>query len=205
MGMQTKTVSIMLSGALLGLASWSTAMAHEQGDWLVRFGGSNVDPKSDNHSIVEVDGAASVTFNFSYLLTPNWAVELLAALPFKHDINLIGGDEVGSTKHLPPTLSVQYHFLPEAAIQPYVGVGINYTNFFDEDTSGALAGTRLSLDDSWGWAAQVGVDFPLNERWFLNLDVRWIDIETSAKLDGAGIGTVEIDPVVYGAHLGVRF
>jgi len=205
MNIHGKTALLLLVPTILGLATPNAAMAHEQGDWLFRVGASYIDPKSDNSDIVEVDGAAGVTFNISYMLTPNWAIELLAALPYKHDINLLSGEEVADTKHLPPTLSLQYHFLPGATVQPYVGVGVNYTNFFSEDTSGALAGSELNLDDSWGWAADVGVDFPLNDNWFLNLDVRYIDIETKARLDGASIGTVEIDPLVYGAHIGFRF
>ena len=205
MNIHGKTALLLLVPTILGLATPNAAMAPEQGDWLFRVGASYIDPKSDNSDIVEVDGAAGVTFNISYMLTPNWAIELLAALPYKHDINLLSGEEVADTKHLPPTLSLQYHFLPGATVQPYVGVGVNYTNFFSEDTSGALAGSELNLDDSWGWAADVGVDFPLNDNWFLNLDVRYIDIETKARLDGASIGTVEIDPLVYGAHIGFRF
>ena len=131
--------------ALLGAVN--TAAAFEQGDWLIRFGLSNVDPKSDNSPIVSVDSAASATVNFTYMMTNNWAVEVLAAYPFEHDISLVGGPEVGSTKHLPPTVSLQYHFMADRAFQPYVGAGVNYTLFFSEDLYGPLAGADLSLDD----------------------------------------------------------
>jgi len=191
--------------ALVTAALTLPAQAKEQGDWLVRFGGSNVDPKSDNSDIVSVDSQFGVTFNFSYFMTRNLAIELLAALPYKHDISLLDGTHVGSTKHLPPTVSLQYHFLPDAGIQPYFGLGFNYTQFFSEKTRGPLAGTDLDLDSSWGWAGEVGVDFPLNDKWLINLNARYIDIDTDAKLDGASLGTVEIDPWVYGAHLGYKF
>ena len=62
------------------------------------------------------------------MMTDNWAVELLAAYPFEHDIYLVDGPEVGSTKHLPPTVSLQYHFMPDSTFQPYLGAGVNYTN-----------------------------------------------------------------------------
>lgn len=192
------------AGAALAFGS-ANAVAHEQGDWLMRFGVSYADPKSDNSDLVSVDGAASATINWAYMMSDHVAVELLAAYPFEHDIDLVSGGQVASTKHLPPTLSVQYHFLPDAAFQPYVGVGLNYTNFFSEDTEGALAGSDLGLDSSWGLALQLGADVPLTDRWFLNVDVRWIDIDTDATLDGAALGSVEIDPLVYGAHLGFRF
>lgn len=195
------------AGLLLGLALLAVppVQAKEQGDWVIRFGGSYVEPKSNNSELVSVDGQMGVTFNFSYFMTRNLAVEVLAALPYEHDINLVNGPRVASTKHLPPTVSLQYHFLPDARVQPYVGLGLNYTMFFSEDTVGPLAGSKLVLDDSWGWAGEVGVDFPLNEKWLLNFSARYIDIDTDAKLDGANLGTVNIDPWVYGAHLGIRF
>lgn len=191
---------------ILSTVGVNTAMAMDQGDWLFRFGGSYVDPKSNNHEVVGVDSAASFTFNFSYMMTANWSVELLAAYPFKHDITLnADGSKVGSTKHLPPTVSLQYHFMPDSKFQPYIGAGVNYTYFFDESTTGALEGASLSLGGSWGLAGELGADIMLNDQWFLNLSARYIDIGTKAKLNGESIGTVNIDPWVYSANVGLRF
>ncbi len=200
-------IKAFLATVLL-LAS-GTAFA-EAGDWLFRIGGSNVDPKSDNNDIVEVDDGTQLTFNATYFYTDNWAIEVLAALPFEHDISLDGGPRVGDTKHLPPTVSVQYHFIPDGNIRPYAGLGLNYTIFFEEDTTGPLAAGDLELDSSVGLAAQLGVDFDLNDRWFLNAEVRYIDIETDAKVKFSGapdidVGTVEIDPWLFGLNLGFRF
>jgi len=182
------------------------AGAANASDWIVRVGGHYVDPKSDNHEVVSVDSGQSLTFNATYMLSPNWGVELLAAWPFSHDITLnADGSKVAETKHLPPTLSLQYHFLPDGRIRPYVGAGLNATLFFDEKTTGALAGTELSLDDSFGVAAQLGVDFALSDDWMLNLDARWIDIDTGARLDGVGIGSVAIDPYAFGISVGRKF
>lgn len=194
-----KLLLIFIAGLLL---AWPASA--EQSQWLVRAGAHNILPQSDNGDVVEVDNDTMVTFNVTYFATENWAVELLAALPFKHDIELIGGGKVADTKHLPPTLSVQYHFLPDRSIRPYVGAGVNYTIFFEEGTTGPLAGSRLSLDNSVGLALQMGVDFDINDRWFTNLDVRYIDIDTKAKLNGSSIGTVDIDPWLVGLNLGVR-
>jgi outer membrane protein len=191
---------------MLGATVVNTGMAMDQGDWLIRAGVTNVDPKSNNHDVVSVDSATSVTFNFTYMMTANWGVEVLAAYPFEHDIYLVDGPKVGSTKHLPPTVSLQYHFAPASTFQPYVGFGVNYTYFFSENTTGALQGVNLNLDDSWGLAGEVGADIMLNEQWFLNLSARWIDIDTKAKLDGEELpGTIKIDPFVYGANIGFRF
>ena len=194
------------------LVGWSVNVFAEAGDWLFRIGGSVVAPKSDNLKIraldntkVEVDDGYSLTFTGAYFLTNNWAIEVLAAAPFKHDIE-VGGAEVAETKHLPPTVSVQYHFIPDGKVRPYVGLGVNYTFLFEEDIDGA----SLELDDSVGLAAQVGIDFDVADDMFINVDVRYIDIESDAelKLPGGGkldLGTVEIDPIVAGVHIGWRF
>lgn len=189
----------------LATATAVPAHAHDTGDLLLRAGFHTVNPKSDNGDVVEVKEDTMLTFDATYMLSPNWGVELLAALPFEHDIALIDGPTVASTKHLPPTVSVLYHFLPDAQFQPYVGLGVNVTLFFDEDTRGALAGSDLNLDTSVGAAAVAGVDVDLGARWFMNADLRYLDIETDAELDGQDLGTVEIDPWAFGLSLGYRF
>ncbi|MFC1696114.1 OmpW family protein [Pseudomonadota bacterium] len=195
----------LCAAVFLSTAAVGTANAMDQGDWLVRAGASYINPKSDNSDIVSVDSATGFTINFTYMMTEAWAVEVLAAWPYKHDIELLDGTKVASTKHLPPTVSLQYHWAPNSSFQPYVGVGLNYTNFFDEKTMGALEGVDLSLGGSWGLAGEVGADFMLNDNWFLNGSIRYIDIETKAKLDGVSIGKVDISPWVYGVHVGYRF
>ena len=187
------------------LMAWSVNAVAEAGDWLFRAGGSMVAPKSDNHTVVGVEDGYMVTFNGTYFVTNRWAVEVLAALPFKHDIELNGGGTVGEAKHLPPTISAQYHFLPDGAVRPYVGAGLNYTIMFEENLKGPLAGAELELDDSVGWAAQIGVDIDLNDNLFLNAEVRYLDIDTNAKVNGIDFGTVEIDPILFGVNLGFRF
>ena len=201
-----KTLKTLLcTGLVAGLAAPGAASAFDQGDWLLRFGGSYVNPTSTNHEIVKVDSAASLTFNISYMMTDSLSVELLAAWPFKHDLELYDGTKIGSTKHLPPTLSLQYHFLPDSKFRPYIGAGINYPTFFSEETTGPLTGTNLSLGSSWGLEGEIGADMMLNDSWFLNADIRYIDIDTKARLDGDSLGTVNIDPWVYSLNVGVRF
>lgn len=186
-------------------AAIPAAHAQDNSTWIWRVGVHSVQPKSDNHSVVNVDGATMLTFNGTYMLASNWGLELLAALPFKHDINLNGGGKVAETKHLPPTLSVQYHFNPSGKIRPYVGAGLNATLFFSEDTTGALAGADLKLDPSFGPAVQVGIDIDVAAQWFVNIDARWFDIDSNAELNGVDLGTVEIDPYAFGVSLGRRF
>lgn len=184
----------------------SAANAYEQGDWLVRVGAGHVDPKSSNGLVASVDSGSALVFNGTYFFTPNLGFEILAATPFSHDIKLAAdGTKVGETKHLPPTFSLQYHFDTQSAFRPYVGAGLNYTLFFDEETTGPLDGLSLKLDDSLGLAAQVGADFDISDTMFLNFDLRWIDINTDAELDGSPLEEVEIDPMVYSLTLGWKF
>ena len=191
--------------ACLAMALNGTASADENPDWALRIGTHHVAPKSDNHAVVNVDAAQMLTFDLTRKLDERWAIELLAALPFKHDINLNGGDKVADVKHLPPTLSLQYHFAPGGHVRPYVGAGLNATIFFSEHTTGALAGTDLKLDTSFGPAAQFGVDIDLGNTWFLNVDARWMDIDTKATLDGVSLGSVKIDPYALGVSVGRHF
>ncbi len=197
--------SHMLGLLAAGLLS-ANAMAGA-GDLLLRVGAHSVNPKSNNHPVVNVDSAASLTLNATYFLTDNWAVDVLGAVPFKHDINLnSNGAKVATTKHLPPTVGLQYHFMPDAPVfRPYVAAGLNYTFFFNTDTQGALAASRLDLGSSFGLAGEIGADFIINDAWSVNVDLRYIKIGTKAKLDGASLGTVNIDPYAYGIMISRRF
>ena len=140
--------------------------------------------------MVSAGSGTSLTFNFTYMMTRNWSVELLAAYPFEHDVDLNTGGKVADIKHLPPTFSFITTSHRTASSSPISAWGLNYTTFFSESTEGALEGTDLSLDDSWGLAYQIGADIPINEKWFFNLNARYIDIDTDATLDGADLGTV---------------
>jgi outer membrane protein len=187
------------------------ALAQTAGDWTLGVGVHAVDPKSDNGRLaggtlaVDVDRDIKPSLTFEYFVRDNLGVEVLAAWPFEHDINIAGLGRVGSTKQLPPTVSLQYHFTGQGRISPFVGAGINYTAFFSEDTTGALAGSKLKLDDSWGLAAHAGVDFAVGQRGAIRIDARWIDIDSDVALNGARLGTVAIDPIVYGAAYVMKF
>lgn len=181
------------------------------GDWLLRGGLTHIAPKSDNGDLVggtlgaDVGSSTRPTATGTYMMTDNLGLELLVSIPFKHDIALDGLGNVGYTRHLPPTLSLQYHFNTGTAYRPYLGAGVNYTHFFDETTRGALSDDKLRLDDSWGVALQAGIDLAVTDNWFVNAEVRWIDIESTARLNGERIGTVEIDPWTFGMNVGYRF
>ncbi|AXY40981.1 OmpW family outer membrane protein [Halomonas sp. JS92-SW72] len=205
-----KTLPTLLAAGLAAAAFTTStqALAYGAGDFFTRLGVAKVAPKSDNGAVVndtvavDVQDDTNFAFTLGYRFHDNVGVELLAALPFEHDINL-GGQNLASTKHLPPTLTVQYYPLggTAALVQPYVGVGVNYTRFSSEKS--ALG--DLNLDSSWGAAGQVGVDLLINDNWALNAAAWYIDIDTDASLDGTPIGKVEIDPWVVMGGISYRF
>ncbi|PPE74347.1 OmpW family protein [Solimonas fluminis] len=199
--MRTK---ISLALCALTLATAPAAQAYEAGDFLLRGGIHHVSPKSDNHETLDVQAASSLTASVEYFLQPQWAIDLLVAVPFKHEVEL-GGTEVASTRHLPPTLSLVWYPAAGGRWHPYVGAGLNYTLFFDEDTKGPIAGQDLELDPSFGLAAMAGIDWDIGDRWGVALDVRYMDIDTEGTLDGAALGTFEIDPLAVGLSASYRF
>jgi len=193
-----------------------TAPGAQKGDWIVRAGLSQVNPKSENLDLdgafVVVDSDISPTFDVTYMFSNHFGIELLAAYPFTHGIDLKpeGGPDsrIAQTDHLPPTLSLVWRpFDDKATFQPYVGVGMNYTMFFNEQLRNAPNSVDLKLDDSFGPAAVIGTDIALGEdkKWFLNAAVRWMDIDTDVSIENDELGTVEIDPFVYTVGFGRRF
>jgi outer membrane protein len=198
-----------LSVALLLVLAAPLAQA-EVGPWRFTVGAHNVNPKSDNGSLaggtldVDVGDNWRPTITGEYFFNDNLGLEVLAAVPFKHDVKLNGAN-AGEITHLPPTISLQYHFSPEAKVSPYLGAGVNFTWIYNEDSAGPIAGTDLDLDNSWGLALHAGFDVNLQNNWFVGLDARWIDIDADVSVDGADVGTVNVDPLVYGFYVGKRF
>lgn len=199
--MRTLAAAVMI----LSAGMTNAALAAEPGTWSGKIGWHALQAKSSNNNGITAEDAGGVTFDAIYTYSPRWSLDILAALPFSHDIRLDGAGIVGETKQLPPTISMQYHFNPEGKVNPYIGAGLNYTVFFNESTRGALAGHRLNLKSSVGPAAQLGVDVEVAPRLLLNVDARWMNISTEARLDTASLGNVDIDPYAIGMSIGYRF
>ncbi|RAP57111.1 OmpW family outer membrane protein [Oleiagrimonas sp. MCCC 1A03011] len=195
--------------AAIALAGVGQAHAAD-GDWVVKVGAHVVEPKSDNGTLAggalkaDIGSSTRPTITAEYFFTPHVGLEVLASTPFQHTVRL-NGVKAATFKHLPPTISLQYHFRPQATVSPFVGLGVNYTYVFGEHTTGPLAGTRLSVNDSFGVAAHAGLDFRLNPKWLFTVDARWINIDAKAKVNGVSVGTVHVDPWVYGVAVGYRF
>lgn len=204
------------------LTAPTSLFAYESGDLIIRSGIASVNPNDSSDPIlsteVTVDDGQALGLNFTYMLNNSFGVTLLAASPFEHDLGTKAGIDAGSTKHLPPTLGVQYFFpsVGETA-QFYVGAGLNYTIFFEEELdselegvivgdpagTGAVGGATeadLELDDSFGLSIEAGVDLAINEQWGASFQIWYIDIDTEATVS-TDVGDVkfdvEIDPMVY--------
>ncbi|AKG17109.1 membrane protein [Moraxella bovoculi] len=179
--------------ALVAATATTAAVAAPAGTWTIGAGAAYVDPKSNPGLELSVDEDVRPSVTFEYFPVKNVGIELLAAHPFKHDIES-KGEKVGSVKLLPPTLSLQYHFDNGGKVVPFIGAGVNYTTFFKE----RLAVSDLELKDNWGAAGHVGVDFKLTDRDAVRLDARYIDLKTDVKIDGANKGELDLSPWVYG-------
>lgn len=209
---------ISIAALALGVTVGTTAQAAEstygQGDFFTRAGLAKVAPKDDNGDYdslgvdkVDVKDGRGFAITFGYRFLDKWGVELLAAQRFKHDFNL-DGDHGGSVKHLPPTLTLQYYPLggTDARVQPYVGAGINYTRFSAENVD--IEGASMDMENSWGWAGQVGVDLVLNDHWALNAAAWYLDIDSNVTASAGGETYkthLDIDPVVIMSGISYRF
>lgn len=217
---------LALACGLLLLTSWPAAAA--QGDWLIRVRAINVDPDSGSGEVssdgaaiagsgVSVDDDVQPELDLTYMLADNWGLELILASS-KHDVLgegvLAPLGKIMDTRTLPPALLLQYHFSPDGKVRPYAGIGVNYTLFFSEDaTSGfdSAAGgvSDVNLGSSLGFAAQLGLDISVSKDWFLNIDVKYVDMSTDATIRTGALGTlrvdVDIDPTIWGIGFGRRF
>ena len=203
-----KKTSLALAVTALALLA-GPALA-QQSPWKVRVRAVNIDTANKSDPVTGVTTAADQLtvsnktipeVDISYFFTPNIAAELILTYPQKHEVYL-SGTSLGTFKHLPPTLTLQYHFAPGAQFNPYLGAGVNYT---------AIAKTRLlggaaDLENqSVGLALQAGVDYKLNKNWSLNLDVKKLQLRSDVFVGGVKASAVKLDPVLVGVGLGYRF
>ncbi|WP_295803733.1 OmpW family outer membrane protein [uncultured Microbulbifer sp.] len=248
-----KAVSLAVALLATALGAPQCLADYEQGNIIVRLGYGWVQPEDDSDWLqidgsvrlpdtqVYVDDGDSATITATWLFADHFGLGLLAALPFEHDLDVgglpdpvepidnpaLGRVPLGSLEQLPPTLTVQWFpVCKESWVQPYVGFGVNFTTFMDEDVStvaqgyfedvlGAVSRADLDVDDSWGLAGEVGIDilFGQNSSWLFNAAVWYLDIDTEAKIsfrdqnsNWVRITTdVDVDPWVYSVGLGYKF
>lgn len=214
-----KLIKLLVSFAGLALIAMPV-QAYEKGDWVFRVGVGMVDPQnpvySDSEAYVDVDSGTAMTLTGAYFFSPNWSFEVLAATPFTHDVLLgVPGEspaKIAEVEHLPPTFTLQYNFMPDAAFRPYVGLGLNWTTILSSDVVPLLSeqDVVLSVDDSVGPAFQLAADWVFSNNWLINFDFRYIMIESDASLFDPVDGwsdpvTLEISPFVYSINIGYTF
>lgn len=221
----------LLALALAAAIAPSFAMA-EAGDWVVRARIVDVAPSEDS-SLGSISGAAGLggaisagskltvdnnvipELDISYYFTKNIAAELILALGTRHDVNItgnvgaLGNQNLGSVNLLPPTLTAQWHFMPDQTIDPYIGAGVNYTRSFDRslNASGVIP---IRIERSmFGLVAQAGVDINLKDGWLINADVKYVTMNTDVKAQVGGVWTkiddLDINPWVFGVGVGKKF
>lgn len=192
----------LLAVAALCVLSSGAAMAQQaEGPWMVRARAVNLDSanKDSTGLGLTINDKTIPEVDITYFFNKNIAAELILTVPQKHTL-YAGGAAIGSLKHLPPTLTVQYHF-DMGGFKPYVGAGLNYTRFSSVNLP---AGVDIDRN-SFGPALQVGVDIPLSKNLYLNFDVKKVYIKTDVSAAGAKVGTFKVDPVLVGVGLGWRF
>jgi outer membrane protein len=206
-----KTVLVAFS-ALLMAGTAAAAQAVEKEDFLFRLRGIGVIPDEGGSTSIggspEIDNQVVPEFDITYFFTPNLAAELILAVT-PHDASVertaLGNVDIGSVWLLPPTLTLQYHFRPDAQFRPYVGAGVNYTVFFNEEEDNPVI-NNIEYDSSFGGALQVGFDYGINKNWAWNVDVKKVWINTDVSINnGAVRGDVDIDPWIVGTGIAYRF
>jgi outer membrane protein len=192
---------VMAVAALCALMSGAALAQQAEGPWMVRARAVNLQSangdttglglSTNNKWIPEVD--------FSYFFNKNVAAELILTVPQSQTL-YSNGAGIGSFKHLPPTLTLQYHF-DAAGFKPYVGAGINYTHLSNINLPAGVSASS----SSWGPALQAGVDVPISGNLYFNFDIKKVLIRTDVSAAGNKLGTFKVDPLLVGVGLGWRF
>lgn len=207
-----------LIAATLASPAWA-----EKGDVLIRLRAITVQPQEQVGPVLpafpastgRITNAFTPEIDFTYMLTNRLGVELIAATT-RHCIDgggsLAAVGRLACTRVLPPTLTLQYHFVPDGKIHPYAGAGVNWTLFYNERASNqlnaAIGSTQVDLTNSWGVALQAGVDVDISKKMFLNLDVKYIEMDTTARLTTGALRNslrADINPLIIGVGVGLRF
>ena len=205
--------TLLASTLLLAGIGASSALQAGEGPWQVRFRAVSIKPADKSDPIaalgipadkITVSTKVIPEVDISYYFTPNFAAELILTYPQQHDVK-VAGTFIGTFKHLPPTLTAQWHFLPGAAFNPYVGAGLNLTLLSDVKLAVPGVGSLDLNSSSIGAAVQAGADIAIAPQWSLNVDVKYVQIRSDVKLGGTKISAVQVDPLLLGVGVGYRF
>ena len=201
---QRAALALVVAG---GLALPMIAQAQAT-PWMVRVHALNLDSANKDSTGLDltINNKVFPEVDISYFFTPNIAAELVLTYPQKHTMKA-GGTEIGTLKHLPPTLSLQYHFTDLGAFKPYVGAGLNYTHFSNVEFAPAVV-TALDPSikkNSYGLAVGAGFDYEIQKNIYFNVDVKKVQIKTTVSSAGTEVGDFKVDPLLVGVGIGFRF
>lgn len=210
-----KLVGLALLGTCLSAAQ--VAQAGVDQPWQINFKVSQLNMANKSQAIaalgvpqdaIHISDEVIPEIDIVYFWTPNWATELVLTIPQKHEVSIQNGGStsLGTFKHLPPTLSMQYHFGSMSKFKPYVSLGVNYTRFSDVKLTSAAGALDLERD-SFGLAYGVGANYQLENGWYLNFDVKKMNLRSDFYLvsTGAKVSEVKADPLLVGFGVGWRF
>lgn len=200
---------VLLIAGVIALSTASGFSQAQESPWLVRVRAVHINPADKSDPVGGVGASDRLTVSsktipevdISYFFTPNWAAELILTYPQKHDVYL-DGKSIGTFKHLPPTLTLQYHFTPQSSFSPYVGAGINYTRISNVDL---LNGAATLDNNSFGLALQAGIDYKIDRHWLVNFDIKKVQIRSDVNTAAGKISNVQVDPWLIGVGVGYRF
>jgi outer membrane protein len=207
-----RAICSLAAAAVVAAFALSAARADDY-SWEVRLRGVYLDPANKSDAInglvpedaIHINSKWLPDLDFEYYFTPHWSSELVLTYPQSQTVT-VSGTSIGTFKHLPPTLTAKYDFLPNSDFQPYLGAGINVTIISDVNLGVPGVGTLNLNNHSIGPALQAGFDYKIRDHWYLNADVKWVVIGSDVDLAGYGrVSTVHINPFLFGVGVGYRF
>ncbi|KYG62677.1 hypothetical protein AZI87_15425 [Bdellovibrio bacteriovorus] len=189
----------VLAAIFLSTISFSSAAFAEH--WMAHIRGVYISPDNGSSPVsgVEANNVTIPELDFSYFIAPDWSVELILGTS-RHDISLNGAD-LGKVSLLPPTVTAKYHYDFGNGLVPYIGAGVNHTLFYDVDLDSNLSVST----NSTGFALQLGADYKIGDNLYLNLDVKKVYIKTDVASNGDYLTTLDINPMLYGLGVGIKF
>jgi outer membrane protein len=188
--------------AFAALAFAAPANAEILDNFQIKVGVSGILPDESGDPIdVEISDEWVPSLQIEYFFNDNVSAELLCCVA-THDVATTGGLDLGEVTHFPPTLTLKYRWTNFGQVEPYVGAGVNYTAFIDDEPP---AGMTIDYDESFGLAVQAGFDYRIDEHWGVNFDVRYVDISTDVTINNSIQDSVDINPWIISTSVAYRF
>jgi outer membrane protein len=214
-GLAMAGVMLMSGAAMAQLGPQDAAPRGKRaGDIVIGLGAIGVVPTNGGRvdaigGTPHASASATPQIDVSYFLSPNFAVNLIAATS-RHDVEVrgsaLGNVHLGRVWALPPTLTLQYHPLPASRLSPYVGVGLNTTFFYGYGGAMTAPVNRVRVETSAGVALNVGLDYEITPNWLANIDLKWVNMQPGVSVNSGAIqARANLNPLVIGASVRYRF